>query len=334
MFVIAEAGVNHNGSLETARDLIHTASTSGADCVKFQTFHSDQVASVDAPKASYQLSVTDPSESQLEMLKKLELQKASYTDLMARCVDESIVFSSTPYNEDDIAFLDALDVPFFKAASMHCAEPYFLQNMAQTGRPIILSTGMADWEELDIAVSAIRQTGNDKLVLLQCTTNYPSAVQDANLRTMEAMAKRYDCLVGYSDHTQSHTACLAAVAMGACVVERHLTLDKTMPGPDHSSSDSPEDFRTLVDLIREVEVALGSAVKQPTDTERQNISGMRRSIVARREMPVGHVISDRDLICKRPATGIKPSFWNEIVGRTATRNVSEGSQLTWEDVGE
>ena len=333
-FVIAEAGVNHNGSLQTAIELVHAASNAGADCIKFQTFQPDQVVTASAPKATYQLSVTDPAESQLAMLEKLELQRASYSDLINACKNDNVIFSSTPYDEDDIAFLDSLDVPFYKAASMHCAEPHFLEVMAKTGRPIILSTGMANWSEVDTAVAAIRNTGNDGLILLQCTTNYPSVVHDANLRTMVAMAERYDCLVGYSDHTQSHTACLASIALGACVIERHLTLDRTMPGPDHSSSDAPDEFQSLVRSIREVEAALGSHEKRPTEAEKRNMTGMRRSIVTRRPVPKGKILSDQDLICKRPATGILPSQWSQLIGKRAERDIPEGVQLTWEDLSE
>ena len=332
VFVIAEAGVNHNGSIDMACQLIREARQAGADCVKFQTFKSDRVVSSDAPKANYQLKVTDKAESQLEMLKKLELKEEHYGDLIALCRAEGILFCSTPYNEEDIAFLDSLDVPLFKAASIHCAEPRFLQEMAETGRPIVLSTGMANWEEVDEAVSAIRATGNEKLVVLQCTTDYPSNVSDVNLRTMPAMRERYGCLVGYSDHTQSHAPCVASVAMGARVVERHFTLDQDLPGPDHSCSDTPEMFTSLVGMIREVELALGSGTKQPTAAEQSNMAGMRRSIVARRDIPPGDTIKDEDLICKRPATGLKPNQWAKVVGRQAVREIAAGSQLSWDDL--
>ena len=332
VFVIAEAGVNHNGSMELACQLIREARQAGADCVKFQTFRSDRVVSSDAPKASYQLKVTDQTESQLDMLKKLELKEEHYGDLLEVCREEEILFSSTPYNEEDIAFLDSLDIPLFKAASIHCAEPRFLQKMAETGRAIILSTGMANWEDVDQAVSAIRSTGNENFVVLQCTTDYPSAVADVNLRTMEAMRKRYDCLVGYSDHTQSHAPCVASVALGARVIERHFTLDQNLPGPDHTCSDTPEMFTSLVGMIRDVEQALGSAEKRPTEAEQRNMTGMRRSIVARRDIAVGSMVAEEDLICKRPATGLKPNQWSKIVGRRAARPVAAGSQLSWDDL--
>jgi N-acetylneuraminate synthase/N,N'-diacetyllegionaminate synthase len=331
VFVIAEVGVNHNGSLDMALELIRAAKHAGADCVKFQTFKSDRVVSADAPKADYQLKVTDRAESQIDMLRKLELSEDAYPRLIALCEELGILFSSTPYNEEDIAQLNALDVPILKAASIHCVEPHFLKVMAETRRPVILSTGMATWEDVDRAVAAIRATGNEQFVVLQCTTNYPSDVADANLRTMVAMAERYGCLVGYSDHTLSHAPCVASVALGARVIERHFTLDTKLPGPDHSSSDTPESFARLVGMIRDAEKALGSAVKQPTAAERKNMTGMRRSIFSRRDIPAGKTIEDADLICKRPSTGIAPSTWDELVGRRAVRAITAGEMLSVAD---
>jgi len=331
VFVIAEAGVNHSGSLDMAFDLIRAAKAAGADCVKFQTFKSERVASEDAPKAQYQLASTDRRETQVEMLRKLELAEDSYPKLLACCEEAGILFSSTPYNEEDIDLLHALGVPVLKAASIHCAEPHFLRRIAETGRPVILSTGMATWDEVDTAVDAVLGTGNDQLVLLQCTTNYPSDVADANLRTMTSMAGRYPCHVGYSDHTRSHVPCIAAVALGARVIERHFTLDDKLPGPDHSSSDTPETFARLVQMIREAEQALGSSEKGPTAAELRNMTGMRRSIFARRDIPAGKVVEAGDLICKRPATGLKPASWDHVVGRRAARPVAAGAQLCWSD---
>jgi N-acetylneuraminate synthase/N,N'-diacetyllegionaminate synthase len=331
-FVIAEAGVNHNGDVKMAADLIRAAKQAGADCVKFQTFKAERVVTADAPKASYQMRVTDPAESQLAMLRSLELSENAYGDLMALCAEQGLVFTSTPYNEEDLAFLQELGVPVLKSASIHLAEPRFLQRMAETGLPLIVSTGMATWEELELAVQAIRATGNDRFVLLQCTTNYPSAVEDTHLRAMVEMGRRLQCLVGYSDHTQSHVPCLGAVALGACVIEKHFTLDKSLLGPDHSTSETPTNFAALVQAIRTMEVALGGTEKQPTATERANMLGMRRSIVARRAMPAGHTIADEDLTCKRPANGIAPKEWPRLVGRKIARSVAAGALLQWDDL--
>lgn len=332
VFVIAEAGVNHNGDLDLAAELVRQAARSGADCVKFQTFKAERVVTHDAPKANYQLKVTDPSESQLSMLKSLELSETAYSDLIALCEKERLIFTSTPYNEEDIAFLDELDVPLLKSASIHCAEPRFLQRMAATGRPLIVSTGMATWEEIDEAIAAIKSTGNKNFVLLQCTTNYPSLIEDTNLRAMVEIRRRHECLVGYSDHTQSHVPCLGAVALGACVIEKHFTTDQSLPGPDHSTSETPEQFKVLVKAIRTMEVALGQSDKVPSEAETANMVGMRRSIAARHALPAGHLICDNDLTCKRPASGIAPRDWGKVVGRRTARPVTQGSLLTWSDL--
>jgi N-acetylneuraminate synthase/N,N'-diacetyllegionaminate synthase len=330
--VIAEAGVNHNGDVDMAAELIRAARRAGADCVKFQTFKAERVVTADAPKANYQMRETDPRQSQLAMLRSLELSESAYGDLIALCATEGLMFTSTPYNEEDVAFLHALDVPVLKSASMHLTEPRFLQRMAETGRPLIVSTGMATWDELYEAVQAIRATGNDRFVLLQCTTNYPSLVRDTHLHAMVEMGRRLQCLVGYSDHTQSHVPCLGAVAMSACVIEKHFTLDKSLVGPDHSTSETPEDFARLVQGIRTMEEALGGSEKQPTDAERANMLGMRRSIVARRSMPAGYTIADEDLTCKRPASGIAPKEWPRLVGRKIARPVAAGALLQWDDL--
>ena len=331
-FLIAEAGVNHNGDIDMAKKLIHKAKQSGADCIKFQTFKAERVVTQNAPKANYQLHVTDPQESQLDMLKKLELPENVYAELIEKCESEELVFTSTPYNEEDIDFLVALNVPVLKSASIHIAEPRFLQRMAETGKPMIVSTGMATWQELESAVAAIRSTGNEQFVLLQCTTNYPSLIEDTNLRAMVAMEQRFNCLTGYSDHTQSHTPCLGAIALGACIIEKHFTLDKNLDGPDHSTSETPEGFASLVRKIRELEAALGSSNKSPTKAEIANMSGMRRSIAARRELPAGHTIGDEDLTAMRPSSGIPPGQWNQLIGKTLTRSITVGEFLSWADL--
>lgn len=332
VFLIAEAGVNHNGSVETARDLIRAAKAAGADCVKFQTFKADRVVTEDAPKAAYQTKVTDPAESQIDMLRKLELDEGAYGDLIAACKAEDIVFTSTPYNEEDIEFLVSLDVPVLKAASIHLVEPKFLQTMAATGKPLLVSTGMANWEDVGLAVRAIRETGNENFVMLQCTTNYPSAVADAHIFAMAEMGRRYDCLTGYSDHTQSHIPCIAAIAMGACVIEKHFTLDRGLSGPDHIASEDPAGFKALVKSVRDAELSLGSAVMEPTEAERANMQGMRRSITAKTAIAKGQVIDDADLICRRPATGIAPREWDAIVGKTASRDIPAGTAISWDDL--
>lgn len=332
VFVIAEAGVNHNGDPGMAAELIRQAKLAGAHCVKFQTFKAERVVTANAPKASYQMKVTDPAQSQLAMLRALELSENAYGDLVALCADEGLLFTSTPYNEEDIEFLRELGVPLLKSASIHLAEPRFLQRLAETGLPLVVSTGMATWEELGEAVNAIRSTGNEQFVLLQCTTNYPSLVADTNLRAMVEMGQRYHCLTGYSDHTQSHAPCIGAVALGACVIEKHFTLDQTLPGPDHGTSEDPQGFANLVGAIHDIEAALGSREKKPTEAEIANMPGMRRSIAARNELSAGHQIGDDDLTCKRPASGIAPREWGNLLGRRVKKVVPAGELLSWDDL--
>ncbi len=332
-FVIAEAGVNHNGDLDLARQLIRSAKQTGANCVKFQTFKADRVVTANAPKARYQLHTTDPQESQRRMLETLELSAESYGELIQLCRDEQIIFMSTPYNPEDVDFLMKFDVPAFKLASIHVAEPYFLQYVARTGKPMILSTGMATLAEVDTAVQAIRSTGHEEFILLQCTTNYPSKLEDTHLRAMQTLANSFETLVGYSDHTQTNTACIAAIALGACVIEKHFTLDQSLPGPDQSTSLEPAAFTQLVQQIREAELVLGNRQKQPSSIEQINAVGMRRSLVASRAISAGEAIAPDMITCKRPATGLKPAWFSDIVGRVALRDIAPDELLCWEMLG-
>lgn len=333
-FVIAEAGVNHNGSVDLALKLVEAAREAKVDSVKFQTFKAERVATPGAPKASYQLEVTDPAESQIAMLKGLELDQAAYPGLMAACRRAGLVFMSTPYNEEDIAFLVGLGVPALKLASIHAAEPSILRAAAAPGLPVILSTGMCTMEEVKRAVAVFQSAGNRNLILLQCTTNYPSATADANLRAMVTMGEQLGVVMGYSDHTQSDTACIAAIALGAHVIEKHLTLDKTMAGPDQPTSLEPAEMARLVIAIREAESALGSGVKTPPPSEARNIPGMRRGIVARRAIAKGARIAADDLILKRPLSEIAPSEWDKVVGAFAARDIAGGAALTRADISQ
>lgn len=333
VFIIAEVGVNHNGSPELAREMIREAARCGADCVKFQTFKADRVASRNAPKANYQLKTTNPEESQIAMLEALELGFTEYRDIIQCCRDEGVVFMSTPYNAEDVEFLEGLDVPAYKLASMHAVEPWFAALTAKTGKPVILSTGMATLGEVDEAVRAIRGTGNDDLVLLQCTTNYPSRMEDTHLRAMQTMAHAFDLNVGYSDHTAGDLACIVSVGMGATVIEKHFTTDKNLPGPDQSTSADKEEFAALVRHVRQAELVMGSASKQPCDIERVNAVGMRRSIWSRCHIAKGQNITEDMLIFKRPATGISPRFMDDVLGKTCTCDVPEDSELRWGQFG-
>lgn len=331
--IIAEAGVNHGGSLAVACDLARAAAAAGADAVKIQTFRSDRVVAHDAPKAAYQLKSTDPAESQLAMLRKLEFPEADYPELLAYCEELGIEFLSTPYNEEDVDFLVGLGVKRLKLASISIAEPHFIRYAARTGLPLVMSSGMATMGEIEAAVRAAQSVGNSDLVMLQCTTNYPSAIEDTNLRAMISIREGLQIRVGYSDHTETDTACIAAVALGAEVIEKHLTLDRAAEGPDHACSCDPAEFASLVRVIREAERCLGSPIKTPTTAERANIHGMRRSLVAKRSLKKGDILAESDLTLRRPASGMKPGLVDEIIGRPLQSDVSEGHFFQWDDFG-
>lgn len=330
VFIIAEAGVNHNGDINTAKQLIAKAKECGADCIKFQTFKAERVATSNAPKAEYQNRTTPADESQVNMLKKLELPEAAYPELIDLCRSLDISFLSTPYDIKDIDFLDEIGVPAFKVASGQAVEPIFLEHLAKKQKPVLLSTGMCTLAEVDEAVRVIRNAGNDEIIVLQCTTNYPSAIADCNLRAMVTMRQALDVLVGYSDHTQSLTAALVAAAHSACVIERHFTLDKNLPGPDHSCSSDPEEFAMLVRYIREVESCLGSPLKRPSDAELRNLKGMRRSIVASQSIKAGEQFTHDNLTLKRPGTGLMGNQFQLVIGRCAKIDISPDQILSLE----
>ncbi len=330
IFIIAEAGVNHNGSVCLAKKLVDAAKTAGADCVKFQTFRAEDIVTASAPKAHYQLDVTDKNESQLEMLKKLELDFAAHQELIEHCRNVGIEFLSTPYNIGDITLLEKLGAGSYKVASGQLVEPDFLRAVAETGKLMYLSTGMATLEEVAAAVRAIRATGNDQLVLMQCTTNYPSRLQDANLLAIPTMADAFGTTMGYSDHTTSDTACMVAIGLGARVIEKHLTLDRSLPGPDHAASATPEELTRLCRAVREAELALGSGIKEPCEAEVVNARCMRRSLVASRLIKAGEIIREDMLACKRPGTGIRPDMLPEVVGCVATREIQISELITWD----
>ena len=328
-WLIAEAGVNHNGDVAAAERLVVEAKRAGADCVKFQTFSAASCVSTDAPKAPYQLETTDRAESQLEMLRKLELDAAAHERLAAACAREEIVFLSTPYAVEDVDLLESLDVAAYKIASALIVEPELLRRVAVTRKPVILSTGLATLEEVGEAVATLREAGNDRLVVLQCTTDYPAAPAEANLRTMQTMASAFGVLTGYSDHTVGTSIALAAAALGAVVIEKHLTLDKTLPGPDQATSADPAELRTLVEALREVEAALGSGRKEPTESERANLVEMRRSLVATRPIAAGAVVGAGMVVPKRPATGIPPRELASVIGKVAKVDVDADRPLEW-----
>ncbi|MDQ7949356.1 MAG: N-acetylneuraminate synthase [Pedobacter sp.] len=328
-YIIAEVGVNHNGSVDIALELIEKAKEIGVDCVKFQTFKASQIVTQTSPKANYQMKVTDKNESQFDMLKKLELERADYVQLLKRCKELEIDFLSTPYNKEDVDFLESLDVVGYKIASGQLTELPFLNYVASKQKQMIISTGMANIADVFSAVEEIRSTGNHNIIVLQCTTNYPSKIEDANLMAMLSMKEACKVRVGYSDHVENNYACFAATALGAEIVEKHFTLDRNMEGPDHSSSLNPSEFKELVLGIRNIEMALGSGLKVPSKIESENAYGMKRSLVALKDLKAGEVLREEFIGFKRPFSGLSPNMLNQVIGKKLTKDVVADEALQY-----
>jgi N,N'-diacetyllegionaminate synthase len=326
-YIIAEVGVNHNGNLDLALQSIQEAKKAGVDCVKFQTFKAEQIVTQNSPKANYQLAVTDPGESQFTMLKKLELGFSDYQQLLKACNEENVDFLSTPYNKEDVDFLEKLQVTMYKIASGQLTELPFIRYVARTGKMIYLSTGMGTMADVFAAVQAIREEGNEKICVLQCTTNYPSRIEDANIRAMLSIRESCKVQIGYSDHVPENHACYAAVALGATVIEKHFTLDKNMEGPDHSSSLNPSEFAELVKGIRAIELSLGDGIKKPTETEMKNMFGMRRSLVVLKDMNAGEVLEEQHIGFKRPANGLSPNYLPSVIGKKLNQALKKDEPL-------
>ena len=328
-FVIAEAGVNHNGDVRLALELVDVAARTGADAVKFQAFVTDEVVTSRAEKAAYQVTATGSSGSQREMLKALELSPEDHRALRTRCEERSIVCLCTPYDEPSVEMLDGLGVPAFKIASTDITNVPLLRCVAAKSRPVLLSTGMSTLAEVETAVGTLKRAGLDgKIVLLQCTSEYPAPAREANLRAMQTMRKAFECPVGFSDHTEGIDVAVWAVAAGACVIEKHFTLDRTMKGPDHQASLEPAELAALVSAVRRVEEVLGTDVKQPMPSERSNTRLVRKSLVARRHIDAGEVLTADDLACKRPANGLSPTWFDRVVGQVAAVDMTPGEAFT------
>lgn len=332
VFIIAEAGVNHNGDLNMAFQLVDKAVEIGADCVKFQTFKTENIVTKTSPKANYQLLVTDTTESQFEMLKKLELQKDDFKKIKEYCEKKGIRFLSTPYNHDDAKLLNDLGVEAFKIASGQLVEIPFLRYVAKFGKQMIISTGMANIAEVYLAVDAIRKAGNNNIVVLQCNTDYPSKIEDCNIKAMNTMRDVLGVSVGYSDHVPNNYACYAAVALGAEVIEKHFTLDKNLPGPDHKCSLEPNEFKELIDGVRNVEKCLGNGVKVPSQSEVNNTYGMRRSLVAKNDIKAGTVLTEEHFGFKRPANGLSPNYLDTLIGKKTSKDMLQDDAFTFESI--
>lgn len=322
-YVIAEAGVNHNGDPRTARGLIDAAAAAGADAVKFQTFVADRLVAAGTPKAAYQQRQGDAGETQGDMLRSLELTAKTHRELQDHCRARHIEFLSTPFDEGSVDLLDGLDVEAFKVPSGEITNLPLLAHIAAKRRPVIMSTGMSFLDEVRAAVRALREAGCAELVLLHCTSAYPADPLTANLRAMQTLAREFDVPIGYSDHTPGTAVALAAAALGAAVIEKHLTLDRTLPGPDHAASLEPDEFARLVDGVRTVTRALGDGVKQPVEGEPELARLVRRSIVAASDLPAGTRLTPAMLTVKRPGTGLPPAALPSVIGRRLRRDIAK-----------
>lgn len=320
--IIAEAGVNHNGSLETAKRLVDVAKDSGVDIVKFQTAKLDSLVSKHAEMAEYQKNNTGKTESQKEMLRRLLLPFEDFIKLAEYCETSGITFLSTPFDLESIEFLNDL-VAVWKIPSGEITNYPYLVKIAETHKPVILSTGMSELFEIDEAVDVLRQNGAEKIVLLHCNTQYPTEFEDVNLRAMNTLRERYHLAVGYSDHSRGIEVPIAAAAMGAAVIEKHFTLDNNMEGPDHKASLEPAELKAMVRSIRNIERAMGTGIKKPTKSEMSNRDIARKSIVAKKNIKKGEVLSGDNLTTKRPGNGISPMMWNRVAGTEAVKDFCE-----------
>ncbi len=328
-FIIAEAGVNHNGDINIAHQLIDAAKQSGADAVKFQSFKAEALVTRHSKKAAYQLKTTHGDPSQLAMLKALELSQENQAQLKKHCDDVGILYLCTPYEHDSADLLEQIGVDGYKIASTDTSNIPFLRHIAKKGIPVILSTGMSSLAEVEASVNELKSHGLEgKIILLQCTSEYPVPIEDINLYAMRTMEMAFCCPVGFSDHTPGIGASPWAVAAGACVVEKHFTLDRGMTGPDHKASVVPEEMTQLVDTVRTVEKALGDGIKRVMPSEQKNKSKMQKSLVATRDISAGETILPEDITCKRPGTGLTPKWFDRVVGKKAAQQIDKDDVLT------
>ena len=323
VIIIAEAGVNHNGDINLAKKLVEQAIRAVADYVKFQTFQPEKLVAYTAKKAEYQQKATANKESQLEMLKKLALTRNEFCELKQYCEEQQIGFLSTPFDLESIDFLEKLNIPLWKVPSGEITNYPYLIKIAHTGKPVVMSTGMCEPDEILAAINVLEKNGSGEITLLHCNTEYPTPLKDVNLYAMRTMKKMFGKKVGYSDHTKGIEVPVAAVALGACVIEKHFTLEKNMPGPDHKASLEPDELGRMVKNIRNIEIALGDGVKRVSESERKNIAIARKSIVARRNIQEGEILTEENLAVKRPGTGINPMQWMEVLGTRAVRDFKE-----------
>ena len=321
--IIAEAGVNHNGNLDLAFKMVDVAKNANVDIIKFQTGIPEKLISKYAEKADYQKKTTGTGESQLDMVRKLALSYDEYLALKRYCDKTGIRFLSTPFDLDSIAFLNAVEMPFWKIPSGELTNLPYLLAIAKTGKPVVMSTGMCKMDEIGAAIKVLKDNGTKDIKLLHCNTEYPTPFQDVNLRAMQTMRDAFGLEVGYSDHTPGIEVPIAAVAMGATIIEKHFTLDRNMEGPDHKASLEPDELAAMVRAIRNVEQVMGSGVKEPSKSEKKNIAIARKSIVAAKDIRKGEMLTEENLTTKRPGSGVSPMKWFDVIGTKAIRDFKE-----------
>lgn len=332
-FIIAEAGVNHNGCIDRALQLVDVAAEAGADAVKFQTFRAAKLVTADAPKAAYQQRTSGAGETQFEMLRRLELSEEHHRVLLARCRERGILFMSTPFDEESADFLDELGVALFKIPSGEVTNIPYLEHLATKRKPLIVSTGMCSLGEVETAVTTLEAAGCRDFALLHCVSNYPADPADVNLRAMQTMAAAFGVPVGYSDHTLGIEVGIASVAAGACVLEKHYTLDRSLPGPDHAASLEPDELAQLIRGVRTVEAALGNGRKQAAASEANTASVARKSLVAACDIPAGARLTLDLIAVKRPGTGLPPAMRPHLLNRTVRESIPAGTLLQLEMLG-
>lgn len=333
VFIIAEAGVNHNGDLNLAYKMVDKAKEAGVDCIKFQTFKTEKIISKNTEMADYQKENTNNNESQYEMVKKLELSYEDFRKIKNYCEQKEIIFLSTPDEKESLDFLvDELKVSTIKVGSGEVTNYLYLKEIAKKNKEIILSTGMSTLGEVEKALEIIREYNNKKVILLHCTTNYPCPMEEVNLKAMLTLKEAFKTEIGYSDHTLGTEVAIAAVAMGAKVIEKHFTLDKNLEGPDHKASLNPKELKIMVEQIRNIEKALGDGIKKPNKSEEKIKKVVRRRILISKELKKGHVLTEDDLILKRSNSGIEADFIDLVLNKKLKIDMKEDSSLTWEDM--
>lgn len=333
-YIIAEIGVNHAGSVDLAKKMISAAKSSGADAVKFQTFTAEALVTHGTPKVKYQETTTSVSEDHFNMIKNLEFKNEDHPEIFEYCKSLGIDFISTPYDIESARFLDNLGVTIFKVASADIVDLPLHRFLASTQKPVIIATGMATLGEIETVVNIYRDCKNENICLLHCVSNYPCSDESLNLSAMNTIANSFYLPVGFSDHSVGDLAASLSIALGAKVVEKHFTLDKNMPGPDHKASSTPEEFASLVRMIRQTEIMLGSPLKRPQQEEAQMALVSRKSIVAKFDLPKGHLISENDLTLKRPGTGIYSKSLGDIIGKITANDVPANKLISWHDIEE